>query len=113
MANTSTVRLRVCWKVGHETFRSSETASARKRRIRFTWLLLSLSGSGRGDRTRTYNRWFWRPVLCQLSYTPAVARSMLLGLPMEGVLPAARAVLVELHPVGIVLLVLARRVRPL
>src|SRR5947207_1129780 len=26
---------------------------------------------GRGDRTRTYNRWFWRPVLCQLSYTPA------------------------------------------
>ena len=29
-------------------------------------------GGGRRDRTRTYNRWFWRPVLCQLSYTPAV-----------------------------------------
>src|SRR5688572_6925 len=25
---------------------------------------------GRGDRTRTCNRWFWRPVLYQLSYTP-------------------------------------------
>src|SRR6478609_438453 len=32
--------------------------------------LLSASDGGRGDRTRTYNRWFWRPVLCQLSYTP-------------------------------------------
>src|SRR5207249_5798976 len=28
------------------------------------------AGSGRGDRTRTCNRWFWRPVLYQLSYTP-------------------------------------------
>src|SRR5436190_8056465 len=35
-AKTSTVRLRVCANVGHETLRSSETASARKRRIRFT-----------------------------------------------------------------------------
>ena len=35
-ANTSTVRLRVCATVGQETFRSSETASATKRRIRFT-----------------------------------------------------------------------------
>src|SRR5215210_4488589 len=68
---------------------------------------------GRGDRTRTYNRWFWRPVLCQLSYTPAVSLSMLLGLPMKGVLSAARAILVQLDPVRIVLLVLARRVRPL
>src|SRR6185436_7178669 len=35
-------------------------------------LILLLSAMcGRGDRTRTYNRWFWRPVLCQLSYTPA------------------------------------------
>src|SRR4029450_5426173 len=32
------------------------------------------AGSGRGDRTRTYNRRFWRPVLCQLSYTPAGSR---------------------------------------
>ena len=22
-----------------------------------------------GGRTRTYNQWFWRPLLCQLSYT--------------------------------------------
>src|SRR5258708_4347055 len=25
---------------------------------------------GRGSRTRTYDTWFWRPVLYQLSYTP-------------------------------------------
>ena len=25
---------------------------------------------GRGNRTRTYDTWFWRPVLYQLSYTP-------------------------------------------
>ena len=29
--------------------------------------------AGRGDRTRTCNRWFWRPVLYQLSYTPTDA----------------------------------------
>ena len=40
-AKTSTVRLRVCTNVGHETLRSSETASARKRRIRFTMVVPS------------------------------------------------------------------------
>src|SRR4029079_286778 len=35
-AKTSTVRLRVCTNFGHETLRSSETASAMKRRIRVT-----------------------------------------------------------------------------
>ncbi len=25
---------------------------------------------GRGSRNRTYNLRFWRPTLCQLSYTP-------------------------------------------
>src|SRR5215213_5897429 len=67
---------------------------------------------GRGDRTRTYNRWFWRPVLCQLSYTPAV-RSTLLSLTMEGVAPFTGTVFHELDPVRIILLVLARGVRPL
>ena len=28
---------------------------------------------GRGGGTRTRNRWFWKPVLCQLSYTPSPA----------------------------------------
>ena len=28
-------------------------------------------GSGRGGRTRTRDRWIWRPLLYQLSYTPA------------------------------------------
>lgn len=32
---------------------------------------------GRGSRTRTYDTWFWRPVLYQLSYTPMI------GLPMK------------------------------
>jgi hypothetical protein len=36
-ANTSTVRLRVWASVGQDTFRSSETASAMKRRILVTW----------------------------------------------------------------------------
>src|SRR6478672_7486887 len=66
---TSTVRFRTCSLVGQETFFSSDHASSRKRRMRSTALALLAEG-GRGDRTRTYNRWFWRPVLCQLSYTP-------------------------------------------
>ena len=28
------------------------------------------SNESRGGASRTLNRWFWRPVLCQLSYTP-------------------------------------------
>src|SRR4029078_4153422 len=72
---------------------------------------LSLSRDGRGDRTRTYNRRFWRPVLCQLSYTPAAPA--LLGLAVEGVTPVTGTVFHELDPIRIVLLVLARRVRSL
>src|SRR5690349_18631063 len=37
---------------------------------RVLFLLSDAGRSGRGDRTRTCNRWFWRPVLYQLSYTP-------------------------------------------
>src|SRR5215218_9787768 len=66
---------------------------------------------GRGDRTRTYNRWFWRPVLCQLSYTPADRPLLRLAMKRMAALPGT--VLHQLDPVGIVLLVLARRVRPL
>src|SRR5205823_1878259 len=36
----------------------------------------------------------------------------LLGLPVEGVPPLVRTILVELQPVGVVLLVLSRRVVP-
>ena len=36
-----------------------------------TWMIAVMTvRRGRGDRTRTCNRWFWRPVLYQLSYTP-------------------------------------------
>src|SRR3954469_14033801 len=48
------------------------------RRTEATLCEPSVRGCGRGDRTRTYNRWFWRPVLCQLSYTPVATG---LGLP--------------------------------
>ena len=41
--------------------------------------------TGRGDRTRTYNRRFWRPVLCQLSYAPMVASARFPGPPAAGV----------------------------
>ena len=32
-----------------------------------------LPSESRGGATRTLNRWFWRPVLYQLSYTPVGA----------------------------------------
>src|SRR3954454_47360 len=31
---------------------------------------------GRGDRTRTCNRRFWRPLLCQLSYSPVLSGAL-------------------------------------
>src|SRR5215218_4753866 len=70
---------------------------------------------GRGDRTRTYNRWFWRPVLCQLSYTPAAASEAdpLFGLAVKRMAALPGTVLHQLDPVGIVLLVLACRIGPL
>src|SRR5438477_8319241 len=96
--------------------------------------------------TRTLNRWFWRPVLYQLSYrrirletsrirrmsaearipppgkgegrSPEqlpvprlIERCQLSRLPVCGVLPATRAELRKLDPVGIVLAVLRRPVR--
>src|SRR5699024_3505579 len=35
------------------------------------WSRCEVSG-GRGSRNRTYNLRFWRPTLCQLSYTPVI-----------------------------------------
>src|SRR3954447_14429666 len=71
-ANTSTVRLRTWSRVGHETFLSSDADSLMNCRKRLTGPFSYGYGSGgRGDRTRTYNLRFWRPLLCQLSYTPA------------------------------------------
>src|ERR1044072_107933 len=74
--------------------------------------MVSAPGGGRGDRTRTCNRWFWRPVLYQLSYTPPDVHR-LLGLPVQLVLPAARAELVQLQAPRVVALVLPRAVRAL
>src|SRR5437773_6997677 len=67
--------------------------------------------------TRSLNRWFWRPVLCQLSYCrttrdAGVSRLQLSGLPMRRVLAAPRTELRQLETVGVVLPVLRRRVRP-
>src|SRR6476619_6601861 len=86
---TRNVRFRVCWRVGQVTFFNSDHDSSRDRRIRCnTWVSMP-SGTdgrrgGRGDRTRTYNRRFWRPVLCQLSYTPPVAATSPLGEAYDG-----------------------------
>src|SRR3974390_1488255 len=75
ITNTSTVRFRTWVRFGHETFLSSDHDSLMNCRIRFTGALLADDEGGRGDRTRTYNLRFWRPLLCQLSYTPARIRS--------------------------------------
>src|SRR3990172_5341572 len=111
MTNTRIVRLRTCMRVGHVTFFNSDQASSRKRRSRLTRFAFDVVGDGRGDRTRTYNRRVWRPVLYQLRYTPAKAAS--LGLSMEGVAAATGTVLLQLDSVRIVPLVLARAVGPL
>src|SRR4029453_7875740 len=66
---------------------------------------------GRGDRTRTYNRRFWRPVLCQIELNPCGGRgSGLLRLAVKCMPSLARTVFEKFDPIGIVLLVLARRV---
>src|SRR5918992_215083 len=80
-ATTSRVRRMTVSRVGQATFFSSAQLSTRYRRMPVstigTFFLLRRGGrhcvrrGGRGDRTRTCNRWFWRPVLYQLSYTPA------------------------------------------
>ena len=60
---------------------------------------------GRGGRIRTRDPRFWRPMLYQLSYTPASyhrdmrRRPRLAGLLVRRVLVAAAAELLELHPV--------------
>src|SRR5688572_4832511 len=66
--------------------------------------------AGRRGRTRTDNHWFWRPELYQLSYAPS-GRSLRLA--VQRMAAAPRAVAPKLEPVGIVLLVLLRRVRAL
>src|SRR5437867_7604502 len=117
MAITMSVRLTTVWRVGQATLPSSDQASRRYWRMLPNTMLSDCSwlgdsdpavpsGAGRGDRTRTCNRWFWRPVLYQLSYTPTNAR-FLFRLPMQRVLPAARTELVQLHPPRVVPLVLA------
>src|SRR4026207_831049 len=119
-ARTRRVRRITVSRVGQATFFSSAQLSTRWRRkpvntIGLYFLLLrdgvwERPGGGRGDRTRTCNRWFWRPVLYQLSYTPPDSHR-LLGLPVQLVLPAARAELVQLQAPGVVAFVLPRAVR--
>src|SRR3990172_6167950 len=94
---TSTVRLRVCSRVGQVTFLSSDQASSRKRRKRVK-SDSSVDGNGGGavgrrGRTRTDNHWFWRPELYQLSYAPVSHRAPLFCLAMQRMPTAAWAVL--------------------
>lgn len=60
--------------LGFEWWAGKDSNLRRQRRRVYSPLLLSTQAPtlelGRGDRIRTCNHRFWRPVLCQLSYTP-------------------------------------------
>src|ERR1051325_1745138 len=87
-------------------------------------LISVLGGVGRPRGTRTPNLRFWRPLLCQLSYWPAIAAKAckstplatyspsLLGLPVNRVLPVVTAELLQFQLLRHRLLVLRRRVVP-
>jgi hypothetical protein len=64
--------------------------------------------AGRAGGTRTPDPRFWRPVLYQLSYSPAQRDegTLLARLLVHGVRPAPPTVLLELDAVRVVLLVL-------
>src|SRR5207245_9209204 len=78
-----------------------------------TLAMVVIPESGRGGATRTPDPRFWRPLLYQLSYTPVPvgANSIrrlppLLGFLVRGVFPSPGAELLDLQPVGVILLVL-------
>lgn len=56
---------------GHSRRTKSGPASRRPKN-HFTFI----QKNGRGGGSRTRNPWFWKPVLCQLSYAPALQSSM-------------------------------------
>src|SRR5512136_2646682 len=69
--------------------------------------------SGRPGRNRTHNPRFWRAVLCQielLAYVGVGSRPPLLGLAVQRVFAAARAILVQLNTPRIVPSILLRGV---
>src|SRR6187402_3409054 len=115
MTNTSTVRRVVCSRVGQVTFLSSDQLSWKNRRSRVTKFLPQWMWQGRQDSNL-------QPLVLETSALPielhpyaaqeSVSRAALFCLTVEGMPPTAWAVLLELDPVGIVLLVLGRAVRP-
>src|SRR3989440_11519786 len=134
---TTNVIVRNSAQLGQITLRSSPTMSSRLRMRPRRWVgegvvrctlfdlgsvgtalaMVVIPESGRGGATRTPDPRFWRPLLYQLSYTPVPvgANSIrrlppLLGLLVGGVFAAPGAELLDLQPVGIVLLVLDGRV---
>ena len=82
MMKTITVVTIVSRRVGHVTLRTSARTSCKKANglaifsLHVNFALganstnLTVSTGGRSGGTRTPNPRFWRPVLCQLSYTP-------------------------------------------
>src|SRR3954451_21491201 len=65
------------WVVAMERAFPAKNAASLKtlKPVARTGLVLKSHSSGRGSRNRTYNLRFWRPTLCQLSYTPPVTSS--------------------------------------
>src|SRR3954471_24958428 len=60
------------WVVAMERAFPAKNAASLKtlKPVARTGLVLKSHSGGRGSRNRTYNLRFWRPTLCQLSYTP-------------------------------------------
>src|SRR5436305_10103635 len=129
---TTNVIVRSSPQLGQMTLRSSPTMSSKLRMmprrgagagrcitlfglgsVGTVLAMVVIPESGRGGATRTPDPRFWRPLLYQLSYTPVPvgANSIrrlppLLGFLVGGVFPAPGAELLDLQPVGVILLVL-------
>src|SRR5687767_15262089 len=71
MSSTMNVRRMTVSRLGHVTFCNSCQDSWANLARPMRPLLAATAGSfpGTAGETRTLNPWFWRPVLCQLSYS--------------------------------------------
>ena len=107
-AMTTAVEPIVCLRVGQATFLISSWVSFQ---YLTTFSFTPIGKPGRSGGTRTPSRRFWRPELCQLSYTPAPPYpNESAGLLVIGVVSAEPAVLAILHAIGMLALIFVHRV---